>query len=643
MCGICGAIAPVSLDLDLRALRVMAETLRHRGPDGAGEALVEGAGLHGWIGHRRLKILDLSELAHQPMASLDGRIVMTYNGEVYNFRELREELAALGHPSRSSGDAEVVLRAYEAWGPAFVERLDGMFAIAVWDGRDGSLLLCRDRTGKKPLFYAAGRDGQVAFGSEIKAVLACPWVERRADHERLAEYLTYGYVPNPATFLQGVVHVPPASTVRFERGRAPQVRRYWSPLPAGPPLQPTARVVAELRERLDAATRRRMVADVPLGALLSGGMDSSVIVALMARASAEPIHTFAIGFVDDESYDERRHAQRVATHLGTRHTEYAVRMDAAGLLDRLVWHHDQPFQDSSAVPTYIVSALARQEVTVVLTGDGGDEVFGGYDRFRAAALSRFMPPTVARAVHRGSRLLPTDHGYYGLRRRLERFAGDPGATTEGRYESWISVINREWLAQVLPGAEPPAVFARLYAEATGMPPLDRILHANFSSYLPDDLAVKMDRTSMAHSLEARSPFLDTALVEYTGRIRARHKVGLRQLKPLLRAAFEPLLPDDIWNRRKHGFGVPMGTWFRGALGPIFEDEVLGTGARCAELLDPRGVQALWRAHQDGTADHGAKLWTLLTLERWLRTLEAPPQIEPPAAGIRDLDDRLVPG
>jgi asparagine synthase (glutamine-hydrolysing) len=614
----------------------MVDVLRHRGPDSTGGRLVQGEEPHvsGWLGHARLKILDLSERAEQPMPSADGTVLLTYNGEVYNFRELRRELTAKGHAFGSTGDTEVVLRAYEEWGTRFVEHLDGMFALAVWDSRRRRLVLARDRTGKKPLFYAM-RDRTLIFGSEIKAIAAFPAFERRPDLGKLAAFLTFGYVPHPGTLLEGVLQVPPASVVEFGPDGVREPHEYWTARPSGPPVAADRALLDRIAALTDHAVRSRMISDVPLGALLSGGMDSSVIVALMARAATEPVHTFSIGFADDPSFDERAHAARLATRLGTRHTEFVVRMDAVGLLDRLLWHHDQPFADSSAIPTYAVCRLAREHVTVALNGDGGDEVFGGYDRFRAAALSRRLPLPLARAARAVVGRLPVDHGYYSTRRRAERFVELADAPLEVRYQSWISVVGPEMHNEMLAGAlRDDTVLASMehfYGEVSDLPPLDRILYANFKTYLPDDLAVKMDRMSMANSLETRSPLLDTALIEELARVRARDKVGLRRVKPLLRAALRPLLPDDIWDRRKHGFGVPMGAWFRGELGDVYADEVLATDARTRDMLESSGVRRLHEEHVAGEREHGFRMWTILTLERWLRSLERPLEPTPPSA------------
>jgi asparagine synthase (glutamine-hydrolysing) len=621
-------------------IEAMNETIQHRGPDAGGTTEigsdVGGRPLRGWLGNRRLRILDVREVADQPMISEDGSIALTWNGEIYNFKELRSQLESAGHRFRTTGDTEVILRAYMAWGKACIERLDGMFAVALWDAGRGQLLLARDRVGKKPLFYGVA-NGRLTFGSEIKALLAAPWVTAEADLDRLPEYLTFGYVPYPGTFYRGIAQVPPAGMVVFDQKGLGPPHRYWDPLPSA-----SALMQRESRETLASllrdATRRRMVADVPLGAFLSGGIDSSIVVGLMSQLSDEPVLTFTAGFPDDQTYDERPHARRVAEHFGTRHTEFAVQVDTVSLIDRLLWHHDQPYADSSAIPTYLVSQLAREHVTVALTGDGGDEVFGGYERFRAALIARRLPRRLAGLARRTSQLVPARSGYYSVRRRLDRFFELAERPMEERYLGWISVFGRDALADILARpirlSDADASVREIYESARVLPALDRILYANFRTYLPDDLAVKADRTSMANSLELRSPFLDTRLVEYLAAVPARRKVGLRGLKPLLRHAFSDLPPPEVWRRRKHGFGVPMGHWFRHGLAELFEDEVLGTGSRTGPLLNQAALQAMWRDHQAAAADHGPRFWTLLSLEHWLRSLERASQAPPPQAVIQ---------
>jgi asparagine synthase (glutamine-hydrolysing) len=636
MCGICGFVGPPDAAANRGVVEAMSETIRHRGPDAGGAVEVTSNGEHrlgGWLGNRRLRILDVRTVADQPMVSEDGSVALTWNGEIYNFRELRSQLESAGHRFATTGDTEVVLHAYLEWGEECVERLDGMFALAIWDAGRGRLLLARDRVGKKPLFYTIS-GGRLSFGSEIKALLAAPWVAAEPDLTRLPEYLTLGYVPYPGSFYRGIAQVPPASVVAFDATGVKPPRAYWDALPAepAPSRSNTDETLAHL---LRDATRRRMVADVPLGAFLSGGVDSSVVVALMSELSEEPVLTFSAGFPDDPTYDERPHARRVAEHFGTRHTEFAVEVDAVRLIDRLLWHHDQPYADSSAIPTYLVSQLAREHVTVALTGDGGDEVFGGYERFRAALLARRLPVALARFARRATRVVPARTGYYSVRRRLDRFFELAERTVEDRYLGWVSVFNRTALADLLPrhdaGRDVHASVRECFGRARDLPALDRILYANFRTYLPDDLAVKADRMSMANSLELRSPFLDTRLVTFLAGVPARRKVGLRRLKPLLSSAFADRVPAEVWQRRKHGFGVPIGHWFRHGLAELFEDEVLAGDARTREVLDRHAVQALWREHQAVASDHGARLWTLLNLEHWLRTCDLPAAARAPSS------------
>jgi asparagine synthase (glutamine-hydrolysing) len=636
MCGICGFAGAPGSDDPARVARDMTTTLRHRGPDGEDilllpQAREDDAGT-GYFGHTRLKVLDLGHRAHQPMTSEDSRVVLTFNGEIYNFPSLRRELVARGHTFRSTGDTEVVLHAYLEWGEESIVRLDGMFAFALWDARDATLLLVRDRVGKKPLYYHEA-DGRVTFGSEIKALLAAPWVPPSPDLQRLPEYLTFGYVSQPRTFYEGIRQVPPGGLVRFRAGRIEGPVEYWNPAPqTAPSRRANTQVIAELVRN---AVARRMRADVPFGALLSGGLDSSIVVGLMSGLSDGPIRTFSVGFPDDLTYDERPFARLVATRFRTDHYEFAVKADSAALMDRLLWHHDQPFGDSSAVPTYLVSELARSHVTVVLTGDGGDEAFAGYDRFAAVALAERVPPPLAHLAKACVRLLPRRSGYRTLRSSAERFFASPGAPVLDQYVNWVSVFDRAALQEIAVGTavDSWASVRNAYTQAGPGTRLDRIVNANLRTYLPDDLAVKMDRMSMAHSLEARSPFLDTTLLEYMSGVPASAKVGIFRPKPLLRSSFDWLLPREILRRKKHGFGVPMGHWFRTALAPVLEDELLARDARAGPLLDRRTLLRWWSQHRTGERDYGPRFWTLLTLERWLRGLERPPRARAPELPI----------
>ncbi|MEJ7783498.1 MAG: asparagine synthase (glutamine-hydrolyzing) [Solirubrobacteraceae bacterium] len=632
MCGLAGWVGAEAREDGCSIAVAMAAALNHRGPDGHGEMrLGDARGSCGWMSHSRLRILDLSEAAHQPMATGDERIVLVFNGEIYNFRELRRELERAGHVFKSSGDTEVVLRAYQEWGQAAVARLDGMFALAIWDAHRSRLVLARDRSGKKPLFYMI-EHGRLTFASEVKALARAPWVRLQCDAEQLPAFLTFGYVPHPQTFYRGVRQVQPATVVEFDAVTGDvDSHRYWSPRQTVR-TEPGPRLLADIRSTMEQATRSRLIADVPVGAFLSGGIDSSVVVALMAKHSEQPVRTFCAGLVDEPSFDERGHARQVAEAIGTDHTEFAVRADAAALLDRLVWMHDGPFADSSAVPTYLVCEAARSSVTVVLTGDGGDEVFAGYQRFAAAALSRLLRPGLADAARPLLALLPSGTGYHDPRTRLSRFLADAHLPLDKRYLGWLAIFDPASVSALtgLAADGADASLLRALDEAAGLPPVDRLLHANFTTYLADDLNVKLDRMSMAHGLEARSPFLDTAVIELLAGVRARHKVGFRQIKPLLRQAFGPLIPDAVWRRPKHGFGVPMDVWFDNGLSDVYLDEVLGAGGHLAELLEPTELRRLHAEHRSRTFRHGPRLWTLLTLERWLRDLAGPTPLREPA-------------
>lgn len=650
MCGLCGFINLDGQPADESVGHRMMNLLWHRGPDGEG-SLVRSLPIGSrhpsvFLGHRRLKIIDLSDAAQQPLPNETETLWVIFNGEIYNYRELAHVLQQKGHAFRSRSDTETIVHAYEEFGDDFVRRLDGMFAFALWDERRGRIVLARDRSGKKPLFYVF--DGsRLTFASEIKALLVCPWVERQVASERIPEYLVFGYVPTPATLYRGVYQVPPGSYLLVDGTGLSGPHRYWelkfserseergSSIP-----QATRRV----RELLTQAVARRMVSDVPLGALLSGGVDSSIVVGVMSQLLGEPVRTFSIGFTDDLSYDERPYAAIAARCFKTKHTEFVVRSDAASLMELLLWHHDQPYGDSSAVPTYLVSKLARQHVTVALNGDGGDEVFAGYERFLAAQLAEKFPRILTPLGRAVARWLPNGHGYYNLRRRMERFLADSHSPVERRYTGWISTFDPPTLVDLLtPDLQAEASEERLYRSVTecfnetdGLPLLHRLLGLNFMTYLPDDLHVKMDRMTMANSLEGRSPFLDTAVVEFAASLPPDVKIRHGQLKYILRLAFRDMLPHQLLNRRKHGFGVPIGHWFRGPLRPYVEEMLLAPGARSGEYLQQRTIRRLFREHVRGVGDHGHRLWVVLNFELWLRMLEAGAMWQPRSSSADNL-------
>ena len=622
--------APVEEDV----LRAMTARLRHRGPDAAGAVCpVPWVGL----GHTRLKVIDLSDAAAQPMASADRQVWIVYNGEVYNYRVLRAELEGFGRAFRSGSDTEVILQAYEQWGEDCIRRLDGMFALAIFDGRRQRLLLARDRTGKKPLYYFRDQE-RFVFASEIKGLLAHPRVPAAFEPRVLPRYLTYGYVPQPDTCFVGIRALPPATqmVVIGPEGRERQ-RVYWQ-LPESRahdvPAWPEA--CAETRRRLTEAVRKRLIADVPLGAFLSGGLDSSIVVGLMSQLSDAPVHTFSIGFRGDTRFNETSYARLVAQRFRTKHTEFVVRPKAFELLEQLVYQHDQPFGDASAIPTFLLCRLAKEHITVALNGDGGDEVFAGYRRFQAAAWSARVPRWASAAAGRGLRLLPGRLGRRAMVQEWRRFFEGAARPWDERLVRWIAyvtppaaLIRPEWL-RGLHADDWLLPYRRQLARVAGRSPLAQALYVNFKEYLPEDLHVKMDRCSMAHGLETRSPLLDTAVIEYVFGLPHHYKLRGGRTKALLRAACADLLPPAIQRRGKWGFAVPLDAWFRGELRGAVTDLLLDPQAQLRRYLDAAAVRALWEDHAAGRRRVGLALWNLLTLEVWLRMMARRAWREPEA-------------
>ena len=628
MCGICGYLSREGAAA-AEAVRAMAGTLAHRGPDGEG-LHVDGPVA---LGHRRLSIIDLSEAASEPMTNEDGSLWLTFNGEIYNFREIRRELEAR-HRFRSRSDGEVILHLYEEKGDEAVGALDGMFAFALWDAKRRRLLLARDRAGKKPLVYHDGPK-VFAFASETKALLAHPGVPHERDPEALPLFLTYGYVPTPGTFYRGIRALPPGHSLVVTEAGAEAPKRYWRARfrssgtgqdrgGAARPVATDAEAEERFRSLLRAAVERRLVADVPLGAFLSGGLDSSTVVALMAESAGGRVKTFTIGFAGHSEYDERAHARVVAERFSTEHTEFVVEPKALDLVDRLVWHHDGPFGDSSAVPTYLLSELTRTQVTVALNGDGGDEVFAGYLRLYGGAVSERVPRTAFRALRGLLSLLPEPSDRKHPLRFAKRFAEAGSLPLLERYLRWNGYFTADLPSMLKPELAAALDRERLlesfrvsYAAGEGSA-LARLLQVNFETYLLDDLLVKMDRMSMAHGLEARSPFLDTAVVEFGASLPDRLRMRFGKGKILLRRAMKGILPDSIMARGKMGFGAPLGAWFRSDLGGFVRERLLDPASPIYEVLQPGPVAELLERHGEARADLSAQIWALLTLESWLR-------------------------
>jgi asparagine synthase (glutamine-hydrolysing) len=635
MCGICGVVNLHGQPVDMAVGQRMMDLLWHRGPDDSGSLVRQAPASQTspsiFLGHCRLKIIDLSDAARQPLANEDGTIWVIFNGEIYNFLELRHELEQCGHVFRSRSDTETIVHAYEAFGDDFLTHLDGMFAFALWDGRRQRLILARDRSGKKPLFYTF--DGiRMAFASEIKALLACPWVAPRLAVENLPEWLTFGYVPTPRTLFHGIFQVPPASYVVVDRTGLAGPFRYWDLTYGGYSSHvslPSTQAAGRLRELLTQAVSRRLISDVPLGALLSGGLDSSIIVGLMSQLLQEPVHTFTIGFGDDLSFDERPYAALAARHFKTDHTAFVVNPDTIALIERLLWHHDQPYGDSSAIPTFLVSKLARQYVTVAMNGDGGDEAFAGYDRFFGALVAARLPKSLTPVGRALSRWLPDHNGYHPLRERLDRFLEQAHASVQERFIGWVSLFGVPDLRRLLrPEFAALLEDGRLHRSINDgdlaqddVPLLHRLLRVNFMTYLPDDLHVKMDRMSMANALETRSPMLDTAFMEFVAALPPDLKIRWGKTKYLLKQAFRDMLPPELLRRKKHGFVVPLGHWFRHQLRTYLEDILLTPRARSTQYFRPEAIHALFQEHCAGIKGHEHRLWMLLNFELWLRMLD----------------------
>ena len=574
----------------------MNATIVHRGPD-QGSVDAYGRCL---LGNRRLAVIDLRS-GDQPVASESGDVVAVFNGELYNFRALRAELEAKGHDVLGTGDTPVIPHLYEEHGAGFAERLEGMFAVALWDRARERLVLARDRVGKKPLLWTRLPDGTLAFASELKALLQVPGISREVDPDAIDAYLALQYVPGPRTALRGIQKVPPGHVLVAEGG-SERLERYWKLEPRRERLA-DAEWLARVRTEVTAAVESRLVADVPLGALLSGGIDSSIVVGLMAQASAEPVRTFTIGF-PDERYDERRYARIVAERFGTRHEELVVEPDPQELLPRLAATFDEPLGDEAVLPTYLVSELARRHVTVALCGDGGDEAFAGYERYVAHRLASLPAPPGAAALLR--RLSNEPRSALTRAARLLEAAAAPRAE---RYARLVEVFPEGLRHELLGRARPTSELLGPARDLTSLQLLDA------ETYLPGDLLLKSDLASMAHSLELRSPLLDRRVLELGVSLPDSLKTRRLTGKVALRRAFADLIPPEIAARGKTGFGVPISRWFREELRDLAGDLLLGGRGR----IRREAAERLLREHWSGERDHGHRLWCLVMLELWERT------------------------
>jgi len=616
MCGIIGLVGDACKHAN--KLETARDLMVHRGPDDAGLSEVGGA----CLGFRRLAILDLSAAGHQPMLAADGKVALAFNGEIYNYRELRLELEKR-QAFRSHTDSEVLLNGYLAWGwPELLKRIDGMFAFAIWDSRTETLYAARDRVGKKPFFYAHAGHG-LAFASTLNALRAMLPDSRDINPTALDAYLTYQAVPAPMTLFKGIHQLPPAHALTYSaRSDTLTVSRYWD-VSYGPKLEHSeVDVLDDLDRLVREAVRKRLMSDVPLGAFLSGGVDSSLVVSVMAQEIAQPVEAVVMGF-DDPAYDERAFARQVAHKWGVNLHEHTLRPNAVADLPEIIWHYGQPLADVSIVPTYYVAEAAKRHVTVVLNGDGGDELFGGYAR-----------PVVARAAQHYRRFVPRPlrHILGQQYHRLERGPLKPlgmlasagqGTAAEAfvydrAFRRYRAAAYAPALMQAVAGEHPDSHYRRVFERARGTDDVDRALYGDLVTYLPDQLLAKMDVSTMAHSVEARSPLLDTALIEYAARIPNELRLKGYATKYLLKRLAERYVPREVLYRRKRGFVMPASSWLRGELAPYLRAALLSSAFAEREWISPDHVRRLVEEHTSGIANWGEQLWTLFVLEIWAR-------------------------
>jgi asparagine synthase (glutamine-hydrolysing) len=626
MCGIVGIFdLSAKRNIPRELVARMNESQLHRGPDEGGFHFEPGVGL----GHRRLSIIDLST-GQQPLYNEDGSVVIVYNGEIYNYRDLIPELIGLGHTFKTKSDTEVIVHAWEQWGEDCVRRLRGMFAFALWDRNRETLFLARDRLGVKPLYYARLRDGNLILGSELKSLLAHPEFERDIEPRAVEDYFAYGYVPEPYTIFRQAMKLPPGHTLCVRRGAAfPEPREYWDvPFKPGPSLSPQA-AQEELIERLREAVSIRLVAEVPLGAFLSGGVDSSAVVAMMAGCSSDPVNTCSISF-GDPAFNEAAYAQKIADRYHTRHRVERVDTDDFGLLDTLADLYDEPFADSSAIPTYRLCELARKSVTVALSGDGGDENFAGYRRYRWHVYEERMRSVLPQSLRApvfgllGNLYPKADWAPKVLRAKstLEALARN---SVEGYFHS-VSVMGdplrqrllSDAFRRDLQGYRAIEVLRRHASRAPTTEPLSLVQYLDMKTYLVGDILTKVDRASMAHSLEVRVPLLDHPLMEWLSGLAPDLKLRGREGKYLFKKALEPYVPQDILYRPKMGFSVPLASWFRGPLRQRVKSAVLGAVLMDSGYFNPRFLREMVDDHQSGARDYSVPLWSLLMFEAFLR-------------------------
>jgi len=631
MCGICGKIS-LNGGLGEELIRKMCGVLAHRGPDSEGVYIGtrgkrQGTGIGIGLGHRRLAIIDLSEAGHQPMSNEDGSIWIVLNGEIYNFLELKKGLIERGHLFKSHTDTEVILHLYEEKGVDCLKDLRGPFAFAIWDNRKERLFIAKDRVGKKPLYYHY-RNQSLVFASEIKAILQDPEVSVEVNRPAITDYLSYGYTPTPETMFKNIMKFPPAHFMLYEKGNI-RLQKYWE-LDFSKKIKMTERDYCDkAMGLLEECTKIRLISDVPLGAFLSGGIDSSAVVYMMSRLSSKRVKTFSIGF-EEESHSELRYAAMIAKKFNTEHREYIVRPNAIELLPKLVWLYNEPYADSSALPSYYVAQMTRKEVTVALNGDGGDENFGGYERFMAARYAEMLSraPYFLRKwiLANAIKIMPEPIGQNNLSRKLKRFIMMAEEPYRVRHYNWVSIF-RDFEKDLLfsdsfkrehASRRPFYYIDNAFNECGSKDILDQVMYTDIRTNLLDDLIVKMDIATMANSLEGRSPFLDHKMMEFCAAMPGNLKIKGVRLKYILKKALRGKLPDEILERRKMGFAIPVDKWFRVDLKDYVYDILMSDKSLKRGYFKRDSVKKLLDEHVAAKANNGARIWSLLFLELWHR-------------------------